>query len=118
MEGSRKAKWAREPGAAQAAEGLVLTAVQIYSKHRSPGCWMENLVEGRGTCGEASASSCAAELGKQGGAKGRVVEPLPEVGPWGTLSLAGEQTRMWAREAPGSCQRVEASELGAAHAAQ
>lgn len=93
MEGSRKAKWAREPGAAQAAEGLVLRAVQIYSKHRSPGCWMENLVEGRGTCGEASASSYAAELGKQGGAKGRVVEPLPEVGPWGTLSLAGEQTR-------------------------
>lgn len=78
----------RSPGSrgAGAQGGSDLFQAQI------PGCWTENLVEGRGTCEEASAS-CAAELGKQGGAKGRVVEPLPEVGPWGTLSLAGEQTR-------------------------
>lgn len=102
MEDSCEAKWAREPGAVQAAEGLVLRGVQIYSKPdpRAAGqrIWWTAGVPVGCRAGKAGAQ------GVGGGA-------LPEVGPWGMLSLAAEHTwmcgleRLWGLAGRG-CQHV------------
>lgn len=106
MEDGCEAKWAREPGAAQAAEGLVLRGVQIYSKPDPRAAWQRVWW------------AAGVPVGCRAGTQGVGGGALPEVGPWDVLSLAAEHTwiceleRLWGWQV-GDVSMWRASEPGA-----